>query len=99
MTVAFLVRRTLSSLVLIGLVTVVVFLLLHVTPGDPATIMLGEQATPEQVAALRSAMGLDRPLAEQYVRFLRHALRGDLGVSIRAQRPSLELMVERLPAT
>jgi peptide/nickel transport system permease protein len=99
MTVAFLLRRTLSSLVLIGLVTVVVFLLLHVTPGDPATIMLGEQAMPEQVAALRTAMGLDRPLAEQYVRFLGAALRGDLGVSIRAQRPALELILERLPAT
>ena len=99
MTRAYLLHRTLSSALLILLVTVVVFLLLHITPGDPATIMLGEQATPDQIADLRRAMGLDRPLAEQYLRFLTHALGGDLGMSIRAQRPALDVVGERLPAT
>jgi peptide/nickel transport system permease protein len=99
MTIDYLVWRSLQSLLLILLATFVVFLLLHITPGDPATIILGEQATPEQVADLRRSMGLDRPLPEQYARFLTNAMRGDFGMSIRAQRPALEYVLERLPAT
>jgi ABC-type dipeptide/oligopeptide/nickel transport system permease component len=76
-----------------------VFLLLHITPGDPATLILGEHATPEQVTDLRRSMGLDRPLPEQYGRFLANAVRGDFGLSIRAQRPALPYVLERLPAT
>lgn len=92
-------RRSLQSLLLLWLVTVVVFGLLHLTPGDPAAIMLGEQATPEQVRDLRHALGLDAPLPVQYGRFLGRALHGDFGFSIRAQRPALEVVLERLPAT
>jgi peptide/nickel transport system permease protein len=99
MTIAYLVLRSLQSLVLIFLATLVVFLLLHITPGDPATLILGDQATPEQVADLRRSMGLDRPLYEQYGRFLANAVRGDFGLSIRAQRPALMYVLERLPAT
>jgi peptide/nickel transport system permease protein len=99
MTLEYLIWRSLQSLLLIVLVTFVVFLLLHLTPGDPATIILGEQATPEQIADLRRSMGLDRPLPEQYFRFLANAVRGDFGISIRAQRPALEYVLERLPAT
>jgi peptide/nickel transport system permease protein len=94
-----LVWRTLHSLLLLWLVTVVVFGLLHLTPGDPATLMLGEQATPEQIRDLRRALGLDEPLLTQYLRFLGHAARGDFGMSIRAQRPALDVVLERLPAT
>ena len=94
-----LVWRTLHSLLLLWLVTVVVFGLLHLTPGDPATLMLGEQATPDQIRDLRRALGLDEPLLTQYLRFLGHAVRGDFGTSIRAQRPALEVVLERLPAT
>src|SRR6266511_1636193 len=99
MTIEYLVWRSLQSLVLILLVPFVVFMLLHITPGDPATIILGEQATSEQIADLRRSMGLDRPLPEQYARFLANAVRGDFGMSIRAQRPALEYVLERLPAT
>jgi ABC-type dipeptide/oligopeptide/nickel transport system permease component len=99
MTLAYFVWRSLQSLLLIFLATCVVFMLLHITPGDPATIILGEQATPEHIAALRRSMGLDRPLYEQYGRFLANAVRGDFGMSIRAQRPALEYVLERLPAT
>ncbi|PYM15943.1 MAG: hypothetical protein DMD81_13765 [Candidatus Rokuibacteriota bacterium] len=91
--------RTLQSIALLWLVTVVVFALLHLTPGDPATVMLGEQATPEQIRDLRSALGLDEPFVMQYARFLGHAVTGDFGRSIRAQRPALEVVLERLPAT
>src|SRR6266540_3523739 len=82
MTIEYLVWRSLQSLLLILLVTFVVFMLLHITPGDPATIILGEQAT-----------------SEQFARFLANAVRGDFGMSIRAQRPALEYVLERLPAT
>lgn len=99
MTLDYLIWRSLQSLLLILLATFVVFMLLHITPGDPATIILGEQATPKQIADLRRSMGLDRPLPEQYLRFLINAVRGDFGMSIRAQRPALEYVLERLPAT
>ena len=95
----YLAWRSLHSLLLLWLVTVVVFGLLHLTPGDPASIMLGEQATPEQIRDLRHALGLDEPLVTQYAWFLGHAVRGDFGASIRAQRPALEVVLERLPAT
>ena len=95
----YVVRRSAQSLLLVWLVTVVVFALLHLTPGDPASVMLGENATPEQVQALQRSLGLDQPLVLQYARFLGRALRGDLGTSIRAQRPALEVVLERLPAT
>ncbi len=99
MTTQYLAWRSLQSILLLWLVTVVVFFLLHLTPGDPAAIMLGEYATPEQVAALHHSMGLDLPLHHQYARFLANAVRGDFGMSIRAQRPALECVLERLPAT
>jgi len=99
MSINYFVWRFLQSALLIWLVSIVVFILLHLTPGDPAAIMLGEYATPEQVAALRHSMGLDLPLPEQYIRFLAKALHGDFGMSIRAQRPALEFVLERLPAT
>jgi len=95
----YLAWRSLHSLLLLWLVTVVVFGLLHLTPGDPASLMLGEQATPEQIRDLRHALGLDEPLVTQYAWFLAHAVRGDFGASIRAQRPALEVVLERLPAT
>src|SRR5574341_684039 len=80
----YLAWRSLHSLLLLWLVTVVVFGLLHLTPGDPASLMLGEQATPEQIRDLRHALGLDEPLITQYAWFLGHAVRGDFGASIRA---------------
>jgi peptide/nickel transport system permease protein len=78
---------------------VVAFLLLHLAPGDPAELMLGENATPEQVAQLRTRLGLDRPWPEQYARYLGRLVRGDLGQSLLAQRPVLDYVLERMPAT
>ncbi len=94
-----LIRRSLQSLLIIWLATIVVFLLLRLTPGDPAVVILGEYATPEQRAELRRSLGLDRPLLEQYIVFLSRAVRGDFGMSIRAQRPAMEVVLEQLPAT
>ncbi|GIK37344.1 MAG: peptide ABC transporter permease [Chloroflexota bacterium] len=99
MSFRYLLRRILQALPLLFLASLVVFLLLHITPGDPVRLMLGEQASDEQVAAVRARMGLDRSLPEQYLSFVGRALQGDLGMSIRAVRPTAELVWLALPAT
>jgi peptide/nickel transport system permease protein len=80
-------------------VLVAVFSLLHLVPGDPAALMLGETAREEDVAALRTALGLHRPLPEQLVRYLGGVLRGDLGESLTARVPVASLLRERVPPT
>jgi peptide/nickel transport system permease protein len=95
----FLVRRLLLLVpVLIG-VSVIVFLVLHLAPGDPAEIMLGPQATQEDRLRLRAELGLDDPLVTQYGRWLGHVLRGDLGRSLWMRRPVLGEVLVRLQAT
>jgi peptide/nickel transport system permease protein len=84
--------------VLIG-VTLLVFVIAHAIPGDPARMMAGQKASREAVENLRRSMGLDRPLPEQYLRYLSGLVRGDLGFSIRNQRPVLEDMRDFFPAT
>lgn len=78
---AYILRRLLIAVPLLVVVTIVVFLLMTLTPGDPAVLMLGQDATPEAVVRLRVQFGLDRPLLEQYLLFLGNLLRGDLGRS------------------
>jgi ABC-type dipeptide/oligopeptide/nickel transport system permease component len=95
----YLLRRTLQALPLLFMASLAVFLLIHITPGDPVRLMLGEQASDEQVAAVRARMGLNRSLPEQYLSFIGRALQGDLGTSIRAVRPTAELIGLALPAT
>lgn len=73
--------------------------MLHLVPGDPVTIMLGDYATPEAKEALRAELGLDQPLPMQYGRWLGAVLQGDLGRSLRTNQPVLEAIVERLPVT
>lgn len=85
-------------LVLLG-VSVIVFALLRLTPGDPAELMLGDMATPQAIQELRTQLGLNDPLPVQYGRFLMNAMHGDLGTSIRAQRPVISYVLERYPAT
>jgi peptide/nickel transport system permease protein len=95
----FLLRRlVLTAPVLFGVATLV-FSLIHLVPGDPAQAMLGEGASPQDVQELRSKLGLDRPLLEQYGAFLRGTLRGDLGVSFRTGQTVTAMIVERMPAT
>jgi peptide/nickel transport system permease protein len=95
----FLTRRlALTIPVLLGVATLV-FALIHLIPGDPAQAMLGEAAAQEDVEALRQRLGLDRPLIEQYGMFLRSAVRGDLGTSLRTSEPVAQAILARLPAT
>ncbi len=95
----YIVRRLLLLVpVLLG-VSTLVFLLIHMIPGDPVEVMLGEQAQEADKAALRHALGLDAPLATQYVRFLKGVATGDLGESLRTHRPVIETLLARFPAT
>ena len=95
----YLVRRLLLTVpVLLGVATLV-FSLIHLVPGDPAQAMLGDGASAQDVVELRTSLGLDRPLLEQYTTFLRHALTGDLGRSFRTGQPVTAMILERLPAT
>jgi peptide/nickel transport system permease protein len=80
-------------------VLVAVFLMLKLTPGDPATAILGVQATPEELARVRHAMGLDRPWYVQFFMWLGNALQGDLGQSYISKKPVSELILTRLPIT
>lgn len=84
--------------VLLG-ISILVFLMLRLIPGDPARIMLGTHATDERIAELHQEMGLDRPIWEQYFLFLGGALRGNLGTSLFAHRPVLQVLSERMPVT
>jgi peptide/nickel transport system permease protein len=82
-----------------AVVVTVVFLLIHLIPGDPVSVMLGPDATPSQVAATRQALGLDRPLHEQLVKFYARVLHGDLGHSYFLDRPVVTALVERAEPT
>jgi peptide/nickel transport system permease protein len=91
-------RLALTVPVLFGVATLV-FSLIHLVPGDPAQAMLGDGASPEDIAQLRTRLGLDRPLLEQYGVYLKGLARGDLGTSLRTQQPVTRQIAERLPAT
>lgn len=94
----FLLRRVPQLVVVLFGVSIVTFGLVRLT-GDPITVLLGETATQEAIAQMRSELALDRPVHVQYARFIRNALRGDFGDSLRYRQPALTLFVERLPAT
>src|SRR5262245_480934 len=83
---------------LLGVATLV-FVFLHLVPGDPVEIMLGESAAPADAARVRHDLGLDRPLPQQYVGFLGRALHGDLGQSLVFHAPVTHIIAERYPAT
>lgn len=95
----FVVRRLLATIPLLFLVSLVVFSFVHILPGDPAVLFLGEEATPETLAQFRTRLGFDRPLHLQYGEWLNRALRGDLGRSLRSNQPVTEAILQRLPMT
>ncbi|HSW10996.1 MAG TPA: ABC transporter permease [Bacillota bacterium] len=95
-----LLARRLASMVPIVLgVTIAVFAVLHLAPGCPTTIMLGDHASPEAIEELRNKLGLDDPLYVQYFRWLSGVARGDFGRSIHTRQLVLEMVLQRVPAT
>jgi peptide/nickel transport system permease protein len=95
----FLVRRVLLTVPVLFGVATLVFSLIHLVPGDPVQAMLGDSASPQDMAELRGRLGLDRPLVVQYSVFLKGIASGNLGVSLRTNQPVTEAIAERLPAT
>lgn len=96
----YLLRKLLQALPTVLFVTVLVFLMLHLVPGDPALIFVGEnQASPELIAKIREDMGLNRPLHEQYLSYMANVLRGDLGRSLTTRRDVAGEILLRLPST
>ena len=95
----YLVRRTIAFGITLLFVSFVTFLVVYVIPGDPAEIILGTEGNPEALAALRTKLGLDRPLLQQYIAWLSSALTGNLGVSIQYDVPVGQLIASRLPVT
>ena len=96
---SFLFRRLLATLPVLGVVAVLVFLMLRLTPGDPAAVLAGDQATTEQIAMIRANLGLDRTIPEQFVIWFGHLLQGDLGQSYYYKLPVTELIAQRLEPT
>lgn len=96
---SYILKRVLTSCILLFLVSVVIFLLLELAPGDPAVMMLGMDATQETIAQLRAELGLDKPIYERYCTFFVNALRGDFGRSFGTQRLVTEEIKYAFPAT
>jgi peptide/nickel transport system permease protein len=96
---SYIVRRLLGLVPVLFGITLLVFLFLQLIPGDPAQAILGERGTPEQLAALREKLGLNRPLYVQYLTFVRNVLTGDLGTSAVSTIPVAEELKRRWPAT
>ncbi|ACO47592.1 ABC transporter permease [Deinococcus deserti] len=95
----FALRRLLSTLPTLLIVTLVVFAMVNLLPGDPARLLLGEEATPEALAELRRSLGLDRPLPEQYLRWLMDVIQLDFGTSVKDNTTVTSLVAEKLPTT
>jgi peptide/nickel transport system permease protein len=96
---AYIVRRLLLSILVLLLITIMVFFLLHIMPGDPATIMLGMDVSQERIDSLRKELWLDRPVLVQYGHWLAGALRGDLGKSVSFREDAAGIIADRLPIT
>jgi len=92
-------RRIIGAVPVIIGISFLIFLLMHIAPGDPVSLLLGDNATPEDIARTRNEWGLDRPLMVQYWEFLSRAVRGDFGRSLKFNEPVMKLVWERLPAT
>ncbi len=95
----YIARRIFFIIPVALLVSFVTFMIIHLIPGDPARILLGEEATPQTVAALREQLGLNKPLLEQFSLWFWQLLHGNLGESIQLQQPVLQAIVQRLPVT
>src|SRR5437667_9847003 len=97
--IAFLIRRLVEAVPVVLLATIVIFLGMRLVPGDPAIVLAGQDASPETLAAIRVANGLDQPLPVQYVIWLNNAIDADFGVSFFTRAPVAQLIDQRDPAT
>ncbi|MEI9414042.1 ABC transporter permease [Mesorhizobium sp. Cs1321R2N1] len=97
--VAYILRRMVSTIAVMAMVGIFVFLLLRLAPGDPAATIAGDLATPEMIAGIREQLGLTEPLPVQFVHWALSIIRGDFGTSIFTGRPVLDLIAQRLEAT
>ena len=97
--IRYIIQRLIGMIVVMFLVVTIVFIIVRVTPGDPAAVMLGPDATPADIAALRAQLGLDQPLVLQYVYYLGNLLKGDLGQSIFLNQPVLSALGDRAEPT
>ena len=95
----FIIRRLAATIPVMGIVALFVFLLLHLSPGDPATIIAGDYASPADIARIRAQLGLDQPLHIQFTTWLMQLSRGDLGVSIFSNLPVSQLILQRVEPT
>lgn len=93
---AYILRRLIATIPVMIVVALFVFFLLHLTPGDPAAVIAGDEATPADIEAVRSKLGLDRPIWEQFALYVWNLLHGDLGTSIFSNLPVLTLVKQRL---
>jgi len=96
---SYILRRLGTMIITTALSVVMIFFVFRVIPGDPAIIILGTEADEAQIAALRSQLGTDRPVLEQFVTWASSTLRGDLGISLRFNRPVAEMITSRLRVT
>ena len=96
---AYVGARLFQAVPVLILASLVIFGFIRLIPGDPALALAGQNATTEQIEALRNRFGLDRPLVSQYLTWISHAARGDLGVSYISDRPVADLIRQRIPAT
>jgi peptide/nickel transport system permease protein len=96
---AFIVQRILATIPVMGVVALFVFLLLHLSPGDPAAVIAGDYATPADIARIRARLGLDEPIYIQFATWLWDILRGDLGISIFTNLPVTTLIAQRIEPT
>src|SRR5437899_1500887 len=92
----YLLRRILAAIPVMGVVALFVFLLLRLTPGDPAAILAGDNATPEQLERIRASLGLNEPLYSQFFTWIGKLLHGDLGVSLISNVPVLKMISQRV---
>ncbi|MCG7344936.1 ABC transporter permease [Sporosarcina sp. ACRSL] len=96
---SYIVKRILSLIPVLFVVSIVIFMIVHLTPGDPASVMLGEEATAEQIAELREQLGLNLPIYEQYLRWVGGVLKGDLGTSFFMKETVTKAIIEHLQPT
>jgi peptide/nickel transport system permease protein len=97
--IAFIARRLIHMIPVLLLITIFIFALVRLVPGDPASSMLGDRATPERVEKLNKSLKLDRPVYVQYLAFMQNLVKGDLGESIRRREPVRDILIQRIQPT